>query len=258
MIYKAKMPWRKKISLIIMFSGAFLEMAFGIARAASVLIVGFSTVVLEDGASSDLLTAKSQLGDKDPAQSGYWSVRESFVSFVLTNMPMIYPLFKRFIEKGMSMSSSNRGTGLVDSNGYRLGSYNRSGPDQHSKKRRNHMDPTLDTILGPGETKWGSQEHIVMKTMDKGTGSGDEVSSPRGSYDAARVAHRRPGAGPYAEAPVMTPNTSTAVHGARGAGRGKSGNWKAPGRDIMVTTEYSVSVDDEAARRQAGTRSPPP
>lgn len=33
------MPWTKKISLLIMFSGGFLEMAFGILRCVSVLTV---------------------------------------------------------------------------------------------------------------------------------------------------------------------------------------------------------------------------
>lgn len=33
------MSWRKKISLMLMFSGAFLEMTFGILRAVAVLKV---------------------------------------------------------------------------------------------------------------------------------------------------------------------------------------------------------------------------
>ena len=39
MIYSAKMPWKKKISLVVMFSGALIEMAFGIARCVAVLTV---------------------------------------------------------------------------------------------------------------------------------------------------------------------------------------------------------------------------
>lgn len=40
------MPWRKKIVIIVMFSGAFLEMAFGILRAVSILTVSKSYNVL--------------------------------------------------------------------------------------------------------------------------------------------------------------------------------------------------------------------
>ena len=193
---------------------------------------------------SDPLTVKSQKGNKDPSLSGSWSVRESFVSYALTNMPLIYPLFKRFIEKGVSMASGERKTksGLTDSNGYRLDSYSRSA----KRTKRSNIEPGLDTIMGPDEAKWGSQENIVTKTTDKGTSSGDEGFPARDSDDAGRGAR-------------MIPNTTTAVQGADAPGRGKSRKWGASGRDITVTTEYSVSVDDEAAaRRRAGAGSPLP
>ena len=155
---------------------------------------------------------------------------------------MIYPLFKRFIDKGMSMASSDRGTGYVDSHGYRLGSYNRSGQDQQSKRAKlsNH-DPTLDTIMGHPDTKWGSEERIVGTTRERAAGSSasDEESSIQG--------------------PSMAPKTSTAVHGPSAASMNKENRWTSGGRDIMVTTEYSVSVDEEAARHQRrGAKSPQP
>ena len=39
MIWKANMPWKKKVSLLIMFSGGFLELAFGVLRCVAVLTV---------------------------------------------------------------------------------------------------------------------------------------------------------------------------------------------------------------------------
>lgn len=39
MVWRARMPWRKKLVIMVMFSGAFLEMAFGILRAVSILTV---------------------------------------------------------------------------------------------------------------------------------------------------------------------------------------------------------------------------
>jgi hypothetical protein len=39
MIWKARMPWRKKVVIMFMFSGALLEMVFGILRAVSILTV---------------------------------------------------------------------------------------------------------------------------------------------------------------------------------------------------------------------------
>jgi hypothetical protein len=39
MVWKSNLPLRKKIVLLIMFSGGFLEMAFGILRCVSILTV---------------------------------------------------------------------------------------------------------------------------------------------------------------------------------------------------------------------------
>lgn len=73
-----------------------------------------------------------QVGDSDPAQSEYWSVCESFVSFVLTNLPVVYPLIRGVVEKGRtSLSKSMDGasgpkSGMASNNNngaYRLDSY---------------------------------------------------------------------------------------------------------------------------------------
>ncbi|RYP47066.1 hypothetical protein DL769_011344 [Monosporascus sp. CRB-8-3] len=53
-IWGSHLPARKKFVLVIMFSGGFLEMAFGILRCVSILTIG----------------------DIDPAQSGYWGYLE--------------------------------------------------------------------------------------------------------------------------------------------------------------------------------------
>jgi hypothetical protein len=46
MIWKARMPWRKKVVIMFMFSGALLEMIFGILRAVSILTVSRSVQCL--------------------------------------------------------------------------------------------------------------------------------------------------------------------------------------------------------------------
>ncbi|PTD08223.1 Lipase 1 [Fusarium culmorum] len=150
MIWKARMPWRKKVVIMFMFSGALLEMIFGILRAVSILTKG----------------------NTDPAQSGYWSVRESFVSFVVTNLPMVYPLLKRVVEKTVSASKSGTRTpGLGDSQGYRLGDY---------KNKANSRSRPDETDLG--DTVWGSKDHIVPAD---GQASGDDTS-----IQSASKAHR--------------------------------------------------------------------
>lgn len=39
MVWKSHLHWRKKVTLIMMFSGAFLEMAFGVLRCVTILTV---------------------------------------------------------------------------------------------------------------------------------------------------------------------------------------------------------------------------
>lgn len=39
MVWKSHLPWRKKITLILMFIGGLLETAFGILRCVSILTV---------------------------------------------------------------------------------------------------------------------------------------------------------------------------------------------------------------------------
>lgn len=247
MVWKASLPWKKKASLLIMFSGAFLEMAFGILRAVSVLTVYLLKNPLWVRESMHLLTARLQVGNSDPAQSGYWSVRESFVCFALTNMPMVYPLFKRFIEKSEIFSSNNQTSGLGESQGYRLGSYNRSGAGQGSRKAKNsHIDPTLDTVVDTGESTWGSKERIVPENTDKGVGSSaSDEESLEGMGAPARVGS--PGA-TYGIGHAATANRTTGVQGPESVVQG--GKWRSGNRQIMVTTEYSVSHEGEGAQRQ--------
>ncbi|RFN49049.1 integral membrane protein pth11-like protein [Fusarium flagelliforme] len=201
MIWKARMPWRKKIVIMFMFSGALLEMIFGILRAVSILTKG----------------------NTDPAQSGYWSVRESFVSFVLTNLPMVYPLFKKLVERTVSASKSGtNNAGLGDSQGYKLESYKNK---VHSRSRPD------DTELG--DTVWGSKDHIVA---NDGQVSLDDASVESGNK-GQRGSH----------ANMRSENVAQAV-GGQPADHQHAWGVGAGAGEIVVTKEYVVQVDEEAAK----------
>ncbi|KAL2285461.1 hypothetical protein FJTKL_08131 [Diaporthe vaccinii] len=188
-----------------MFSGGLLEMAFGILRCISILTAG----------------------DSDPSQSGYWSVRESFVSFVLTNMPMLYPLLKSFLAKigtTLALTNNNGESGRATSSGqaYRLRSY----PNHHKKTRNKDPNPV------PEETRYGSNERIVSlddQSRDAASSGGgaavdDQPHDPfqvAGVFEPARVAVCS-GPGP-SDARRPTPIDYTSSGG------------------IMVTREYNVS-----------------
>ncbi|KAJ0297656.1 hypothetical protein COL5a_004809 [Colletotrichum fioriniae] len=197
MVWKSHLPWRKKVTLMIMFSGGFLEMTFGILRCVSILTVG----------------------DTDPAQSGYWSVRESFVSVVLTNMPMVYPLFKSVIDKSRN-ASTNKSGAMGDSQGYRLGSYpGKPGPRSHP-------------LSIPNETTWGSDEHIVSSSVEKNIAGGEEASI--GSTDKPQSPYLPQGSN-IAEVAAEPINSN------RQSMRARRHQPDVDPNKIVVTTEYTIS-----------------
>ncbi|KAI2776516.1 hypothetical protein F4815DRAFT_341119 [Daldinia loculata] len=198
-VWKSHLPWRKKLILLIMFSGGFLEMAFGILRCVSILTHG----------------------DIDPAQSGYWSVRESFVSVVLTNMPMVYPIFRRFIEKGLSASRS-RATSQGDTRGYKLSSM--PGRAASTGQRQNL------SFSEPNDTAWDSEEHIIVDR-----GQGGSISREEGSLNLPK--HQTIG--------ITFDESGTP---------GGSATATDESHQIMVTTEYTVT---EGSRRSSSTMNGP-
>ncbi|KAI1773934.1 hypothetical protein F4818DRAFT_442689 [Hypoxylon cercidicola] len=178
-VWKSHLPWRKKLVLLVMFSGGLLEMAFGILRCVSILT----------------------LGDIDPAQSGYWSVRESFVSVVLTNMPMVYPLFRKFIEKAGSATRSKNASQAEGSRGYRLSSI----PGRRQK-------PSASV---PNDTTWGSKDNIVTE-REQTLSVSDDTSIELPQHQAAVIS--------FADGDVPGRSRST-----------------GPNDRIIVTKEYTVT-----------------
>ncbi|KAH8882507.1 hypothetical protein GQ53DRAFT_812006 [Thozetella sp. PMI_491] len=219
-VWQANLPWKKKLVLLVMFSGGFLEMAFGILRCVSILT----------------------LGDTDPAQSGYWSVRESFVSVVLTNMPMVYPLVRGFLESTINSMSRTKGNGSnsnpYGSNGYRLDSRNRPG---RSGSHTGHKHP----LSLPGDTRWGSEENIVRDSDMKTTGTGssnEEVGLPVQHPEHVEEGRHRKG-GVSVEIKSPKPKDSK---------RDNRIEQSLEANRIVVTHEYTVVDEPEAMYKTRG------
>ncbi|KAJ5409119.1 hypothetical protein N7509_003002 [Penicillium cosmopolitanum] len=70
MLFKARLRWREKLELLVLFSGGLFVMMAGILRCVLILTAG------ANGAQ----------------QAGSWACRETFVAVVIGNMPMISPL----------------------------------------------------------------------------------------------------------------------------------------------------------------------
>ncbi|KXG54426.1 uncharacterized protein PGRI_075700 [Penicillium griseofulvum] len=82
MLVKARLKWREKLELLILFSGGLFVMMAGILRCVLILTAG------ANGAQ----------------QAGSWACRETFVAVIIGNTPMIYPL-------GYPLSDADTGGG---------------------------------------------------------------------------------------------------------------------------------------------------
>lgn len=124
-------------------------------------------------------------------------------------MPMIYPMFRKFIEKGRSLSRS-KGTSQGDSRGYKLGSLpGRVGTIGGRQK---------PAFSAPSDTLWDSKEHIVAGKEDRPASGDEEASLDLPKHHAVGVS--------FAEGSSMQGEPSRATGG---------------DHRILVTTEYTVT-----------------
>lgn len=152
-------------------------------------------------------------------------MRESFVSFVLTNMPMLYPLLKSFLEKiGTTLAlTRNGGSGRANGTGqaHRLESYPKN------KKTRN-KDPNPV----PEDTRYGSNERMVSLDDESRDAAfnGDGVTvidQPHGAFHVAG------GCEPARVTACSSPSSSDARHPTPLDHSNAGG--------IIVTRDYNVS-----------------
>ncbi|KAF7174023.1 hypothetical protein CNMCM5623_006329 [Aspergillus felis] len=166
MLFKARLPWREKLELFILFSGGIFVMAAGILRCVLIVTAG------ANGAS----------------QAGSWACRETFVAVVIGNAPMIYPLFRRAARRaGWYISSRSQSKSYP---AYPL-SEGVENTTHHSKKRR------FRHPLSIPDTQWHTinDETMILPTSRQQpptcTASGgrdwDESSQP--STDGIKVVH---------------------------------------------------------------------
>ncbi|CZR50324.1 uncharacterized protein PAC_00196 [Phialocephala subalpina] len=188
-IYKSRLPTRKKISLLVLFSGGFLVIAFGILRCVSLLTVGAIK----------------------PALSGEWSVRESFIAVLVSNLPMVLPLLQLWwsVVRGQPSNSSSMQP-----------SYPLNDEPQHSSRsKKKHGHPLFTT----DNTAWASDEAIVAAESG-GTAPNQKNTGSSESMDTIELAKK---------SGVRTENNQ---HGGK---FGHKNNGEQKGQ-ITVIEEYSV------------------
>ncbi|KAL2847618.1 hypothetical protein BJX68DRAFT_268014 [Aspergillus pseudodeflectus] len=160
LLWTVRIGIRRKVTLMALFSGAVFVIMAAIIRAVTILTAG------ADGAVS---------GSK-------WACRESFVSIIVSNLPIVQPLIRRGASKiGLSGLFSNSGgpsdyqgpsgrrrgeshqlssgTGLKTANGGGTVSGMVSSKLGMGKRGRNRASLTMVSQTGGG---WGSEEEILV------------------------------------------------------------------------------------------------
>ncbi|KAH7042185.1 hypothetical protein B0J12DRAFT_720707 [Macrophomina phaseolina] len=173
MIYKSRIELKRKITLLVLFSGGFLVISFGILRCITLVTVIFSP---------SHINAAFHVGPLESSKSGPWSIRESFMAVFVSNFPMIFPLFKHWYHCARDQSTK-KSSSLGRS--YPLG----SNPQSRSKNSR-----CLHPLSLPSDTAWNSQEAIIV-SENGGTheqqavqiNSTESLETDRSTTDQGRV-----------------------------------------------------------------------
>ncbi|XRM43951.1 hypothetical protein ABZX51_007105 [Aspergillus tubingensis] len=135
-LFKARLPWREKLELLILFSGGTFVMACGILRCVLIVTAG------ANGAS----------------QAGSWACRETFVAVIIGNAPMIYPMCRRLAMRAGWYMSTKGTKGSSQSYPLSDGAAH-SGTDNSKNKRRKFKHP-----LSLPDTQWNtvSDEQMML------------------------------------------------------------------------------------------------
>ncbi|KAI3070915.1 hypothetical protein CBS147353_6625 [Aspergillus niger] len=165
-LFKARLPWREKLELLILFSGGTFVMACGILRCVLIVTAG------ANGAS----------------QAGSWACRETFVAVIIGNAPMIYPMCRRLAMRAGWYMSTKGTKGSSQSYPLSEGAAH-SGTDNSKNKRRKFKHP-----LSLPDTQWNtiSDEQMMLPpgewevshaARSNGDGNRTDGNSSNGVYD---------------------------------------------------------------------------
>ncbi|KAJ5492500.1 hypothetical protein N7453_010597 [Penicillium expansum] len=166
MLVKARLKWREKLELLVLFSGGLFVMMAGILRCVLILTAG------ANGAQ----------------QAGSWACRETFVAVIIGNVPMIYPLIRRFTRRA-GLYISSRG-GSESYQGYPLSDADTGGGGYSRRKKFRHP------LSIPADTQWNtiSDEQMILPTSRQQpptctAGDGDWDSHSQGSQGGIKIVH---------------------------------------------------------------------
>ncbi|KAF4967688.1 hypothetical protein FSARC_4748 [Fusarium sarcochroum] len=141
LLWGVNISLRRRLTLMLLFSGALFIMMAGTIRAVTILTAG------PNGAVS----------------GSAWACRETFVAIVVTNLPIIQPLLRKganliglsvLFSRATKSASQSHQLRSSEMGGSRFGTSRRKGPSSHP----------LSTV--PQTTAWASDEHILPVNGD--------------------------------------------------------------------------------------------
>lgn len=177
MLWRARLPLRRRLSLMALFSGGLFVMMAGILRCVLILTVSNKPCCAPPCLIiTPILTfALPKAGANGAQQAGSWACRETFVAVIIFNVPMIYPLFRRILRR----------IGILPSESQDAISDQPNTPGNSSGyKRRIYQHP-----LSVPETRWGNDEQYILEaqTPDTGNAGSHSLEQRRSRLDGIKV-----------------------------------------------------------------------
>ncbi|RGP60312.1 hypothetical protein FLONG3_10920 [Fusarium longipes] len=170
LLWGVNISLRRRLTLMLLFSGALFIMMAGTIRAVTILTAG------PEGAVS----------------GSSWACRETFVAIVVTNLPIIQPLLRKGANLiGLSVLFS-RGTKSASQSHQLRSNENAGSRFTNSRRRKTDTNKSnaghpLSTM--PQTTAWASDEHILPGTSgtSKGIVVAQEISVQSEAFDDANL-----------------------------------------------------------------------
>ncbi|KAL6399040.1 hypothetical protein AUP68_17578 [Ilyonectria robusta] len=160
MLWKAAMPWVQKFWLIALFScGLFVTMA-------AILRV---VLLVSDPVNGAML-------------AGSWAVRETFTAVVTTNIPMLFPHFKKAIGPIVSRVGSSLGFSRNSKSGGTGTSFSKGTLDTWRRKNDRHGSIPLrgNTMSGDRQSDESETFMIDLPRMNKGNDHSNKNNNKTG------------------------------------------------------------------------------
>ncbi|KAB8210705.1 hypothetical protein BDV34DRAFT_220379 [Aspergillus parasiticus] len=194
MLFKARLPWREKLELLVLFSGGIFVMAAGILRCVLIVTVRLPSPTLSltprpqippklpnTSSPPNTLTMNKKAGANGAQQAGSWACRETFVAVIIGNAPMIYPLCRR-IARRAGWYISTKG---ASANSYPLtdtGGLNSKSTMHSSNRKRKFKHP-----LSLPDTQYHDEQTILPGSQPTICEAGTWDEESRGSQEGIKV-----------------------------------------------------------------------